>query len=121
LATINESPARIAVAQSLSVFSEILEGYKTYRLALNVITTPNTRVILDRYIRDRGSQSKESTWQGILQDFAEPIELIRRGKQLSTDNLANWFEEAFLAHRLATSENLRRAKGIAIARVALAE
>ncbi|MGH7964009.1 MAG: hypothetical protein ACRERD_19670, partial [Candidatus Binatia bacterium] len=107
----------------VNALSPIVDGIKVYKLALGVISSKETRFLLDIYaqIRTRPqNNSPQAAWQEITMggDFDELLRLVSARTRLPMDRLDEWFENAFSAYRLvgySDSANLRSIAGIAIA------
>jgi hypothetical protein len=125
LRLLGDSTALQVYSNAFSVLGQVVQGLKVYNRALNVFTAFGTRAILRDYVDGRADgESAVAVWQDIDAVYGGELSRISARKHIPIDDLSVWFENAFVAFRLvgySDSASLRFARGVAIARDALAD
>lgn len=115
------NPAFSVLANSYSVLSTVRKGVKVYKKLADLYFETHAFEYLWNYIGARKQNiSKEEAWQ-FLREIAYFLPSIAENRGVTVDQLADWYENAFVAYRLVAYEDsarIRYAQGQAIAELA---
>jgi hypothetical protein len=119
LNALQQTAAGTAASESLGVLRQILFGIQVYERAAQVSISQGMRTVLDTYFYYRQNSTREAAWREIstTQAFDRPLLQMSRVKQIPSEKLNEWFENAYVAYRLAASPGIRKVQGQALARL----